>query len=160
MVIYQYYPGLDLQITRINLNFAQVLLRQTAANTSTLIEELHAGGLPILLLQHGVGTADPGVGGEALPPVQLLLHILQDPAVPRLGGHVVPLLRVLLPVKQLPLWSVVILLERNVPGQAGAALTSHQNVLEGGREVAVLVYREGRPVVQIVDQCEPSRKAL
>ena len=120
------------------------------------IEELHAGCLPILLLQDAVGTADPGVEGEALPPVQLLLHLLQDPAVPRLGCHVGPLLGVLLLVKQLPLWSVVILLERNVPRQGGTAVTSHQDVLKCGREVTVLVYREGRPVVQIVDQCEPS----
>ena len=107
-----------------------------------------------------MGTADPGVGGEALPPVQLLLHLLQDPAVPRLGRHVGPLLGVLHPVKELPLWSVVILLERNVPGQGGAAVTSHQDVLKCRREVTVLVYWEGRPVVQIVDQCEPSSKAL
>ena len=107
-----------------------------------------------------MGTADPGVGGEALPPVQLLLHLLQDPAVPGLGGHVGSLLGVLLPVKQLPLWSVVVLLERNVPGQGEAAPTSHQNVLESRREVTVLVYGEGRPEVQIVDQCEPSSKAL
>ena len=103
-----------------------------------------------------MGTAHPGVGGEVLPPVELLLHPLQDPAVPRLGRHVGSLLGVLLPVKQLPLWSVVILLERNVPGQGGPAVTSRQDVLKCGREVTVLVYWEGRPVVQIVDQCEPS----
>ena len=107
-----------------------------------------------------MGTAEPGVGGEALPPVQLLLHLLQDPAVPRLGGHVGPLLGVLLPVEQLPLWSVVILLERDMPGQSSPAVTPHQDILKGGSEVTVLVYWEGRPVVQIVDQCEPSSKAL
>ena len=47
-----------------------------------------------------------------------------------------------------------------MPGQGEAALTSHQNVLERRREVTVLVYGEGRPEVQIVDQCEPSSKAL
>ena len=105
-------------------------------------------------------TAQPGVVSQVLPVVQLFLHLLHDPAVPRLVSHVVPLLRVLLPVKQFPLMSVIILLERDVPGQGEAALTSHQNVLERRREVTVLVYWEGRPVVQIVDQCEPSSKAV
>ena len=129
-------------------------------NFLNLIDQLHAHSSPGLSLEDAVGTADPGILGHVLPLVQLLLHLLQHSAVPGLVGHIAPLLWVLLPVEQFPLRSEVVLLERDVPGQWGAVLGPDEDVLEGWREVAVLVYREGRPVVQIVDQCEPSSKAL
>ena len=73
-----------------------------------LIKQFHADSSARLSLQDAVRTAQPGVVSKVLPVVQLFLHLLHDPAVPRLVSHVVPLLGILLPIKELPLRSEVI----------------------------------------------------
>ena len=154
-MIYHYYLGLDLQIARININSSRdifVLLQIS----ELLIEQLHTQSSPGLSLQHPVRTAHPGIIGHVLPVVKLLLHLVQYFPVPCLVGHVVPLLGVFLPVKQFPLRSEVILLERDVPGQRRPPPSPHEDVLKCGREVTVLVDGEWRPEVEVVDQCEPS----
>ena len=74
-VIYHYYPSLDVQIAWININ-SSLFLFYKFPNFLNLIDQLHAHSSPGLSLQDPVGTADPGILGDVLPLVQLLLHLL------------------------------------------------------------------------------------
>lgn len=107
-----------------------------------------------LLLQHPVRGTHPGVVGVPLPLGQLGLKQLQNLGIARVGSQVLGLVGIPAPVIELPALPVVVAVQVLVPARGLASHRAIQEILEGGRDVEVLVDGKGQPEVEVVHEAE------
>ena len=124
-----------------------------AGRASQLIVEWPALGCQ-LLLQHPIWSTHPGVMGLPLPLDQLGLKQFQNLGIAGVGSQVVGLVGVLAPVIELPALPVVVVMQVLIPACGLASCGAIQEVLEGWRDIEVLVDGEGHLEVEIVYKVE------
>lgn len=92
--------------------------------------------------------------GLPLPLNQLGLKQFQNLGIAGVSGQVLGLVGVLAPVKELPAFPVVVVMQVLVPARGPAGCGAIQEVLEGWRDVEVLVNGKGHLEVEVVHKVE------